>query len=139
MFERCLYFNANALARTVDRIWGEAFKEFGLSPAHAYLLRVVLAEPGLSHKAIASELKLEKSTVTRFVDSLQEKGFVKRSRTGAVDSREQGVIPTEKAKRIQAALEKKCDDVYQKVCNALGEADVKALVARLREATQTLT
>lgn len=139
MFERCLYFNINALTRAVNRIWDKAFQELGLSPAHAYLLRLVLAEPGASHKAIASELKLEKSTVTRFIDSLQDKGLLKRSKIGVEDSREQRVFPTEKAKRIQAALEKKGDALYQKVCTNLGEAEMKTLVTRLREVTQTLS
>ncbi len=139
MFERCLYFNINALARAVNRIWDEAFQELGLSPAHAYLLRLVLAEPGASHKAIASELKLEKSTVTRFIDSLQDKGLLKRSKIGVEDSREQRVFPTEKAKRIEVALEKKGDALYQKMCTNLGEAEMKTLVTRLRKATQTLS
>jgi MarR family transcriptional regulator, organic hydroperoxide resistance regulator len=139
MFERCLYFNVNALARAVNRIWGEAFQELGLSPAHAYLLRLVLAEPGASHKAIASNLRLEKSTVTRFIDSLQDKGLLKRSKVGAEDSREQRVFPTGKAKRMQAALEKKGDALYRKICANLGEAEIESLVTRLREATQILS
>jgi DNA-binding MarR family transcriptional regulator len=139
MFERCLYFNVNALTRKVNRIWEEAFKEFGLSPAHAYLLRLVLADPGISHKEIAAELRLDKSTVTRFVDALQEKGYLKRSRTGAKDSRELRVVPTSKAQRLQPALEKTSDDLYRKMCGNLGEDEMKLLVAHLREVAQTLS
>ena len=138
MFERCLYFNVNALARAVNRIWDQAFKEFGLSPAHAYLMRLVLAEPGVSQKAIAEELKLEKSTITRFVDSLQEKGLLKRSKTGVQDSREQRVFATEKAKRMHAALEKKGDELYQTMCKKLGKNEIRSLVVQLREAGKTL-
>jgi DNA-binding MarR family transcriptional regulator len=138
MFERCLYFNVNALARAVNRIWDHAFKELGLSPAHAYLLRLVLAEPGMSQKGLAEELRLEKSTVTRFVDSLQEKGLLKRSRTGA-DTREQRVFPTKKAERMHAALEEKGDVLYQKVCAMMDESEIKSLVMKLREAMKTLS
>jgi DNA-binding MarR family transcriptional regulator len=139
MFERCLYFNVNALARAVNRIWDDSFKELGLSPAHAYLVRLVLAEPGATQKTIASELKLEKSTVTRFVDALQSKGLLKRSKVGAEDSREQRVFPTGKAKRLEAALSRKGNDLYQKMCGNLGETEIKSLVARLREAAQKLS
>lgn len=139
MFERCLYFNVNALARAVNRLWDEAFKELDLSPAHAYLLRLVLAKPGASHKDIARELKLDKSTITRFVDSLQDKGLLKRSKVGAEDGREQRVFPTEKAKRLHAALESKGDALYQKMCADLGKSEIKKLVVLLREAAQTLS
>jgi DNA-binding MarR family transcriptional regulator len=138
MFERCLYFNVNALARSVNRIWDDAFKELGLSPAHAYLIRLVLAEPGASHKEIAHTLKLEKSTVTRFVNSLQDKGLLKRSKKGAEDGREQRVFPTEKSKRMHAALEKKGETLYQKMCSSLGDSELKTLVTSLRKATQEL-
>lgn len=58
MFERCLYFNTQNLARTVNRIWTEEFKQYELSPAHAYLLRLVLTEPGLLQREIAANLGL---------------------------------------------------------------------------------
>ena len=139
MFERCLYFNVNALARAVNRLWDQSFKELGLSPAHAYLLRLVLAQPGISQKAIAEELRLEKSTITRFIDSLQERGLLKRSKLGAEDSREQRITPTAKAKRLQAALEAKGEELYRKMCGTLGEAKTKALVAQMREVTKALS
>jgi len=139
MFERCLYFNVNALARAVNRIWDDAFKELGLSPAHAYLLRLVLASPGISHKAIATELRLEKSTITRFVDSLQEKGLVMRSRQGAEDNREQRVFPSEKAKGMHEALEATGDILYKKMRTCLGDTEMETLVAQLREATRLLS
>lgn len=139
MFERCLYFNVNALARSVNRIWDQAFKELGLSPAHAYLLRLVLKQPGISQKAIAEELRLDKSTITRFVDALQAKGLVTRSKTGSGDSREQRIQATEKAQRIQIELEQKGDELYRMICDKLGKAEVKRLVAQLREAAKKLS
>ena len=66
MFEECLYFNTNSLARTVSRIWAEAYRKFDLSPPHAFLLRAVLAKPGLLPRELAEELNLSRSTVTRF-------------------------------------------------------------------------
>jgi DNA-binding MarR family transcriptional regulator len=139
MFERCLYFNVNALARSVNRIWDQAFKDLGLSPAHAYLLRLVLTQSGISQKAIAEELRLDKSTITRFVDALQAKGLVKRSKTGSEDSREQRIFATAKAQRLQAELEQKGDELYQMMCEKLGKAEVKTLVDQLREAAKTLS
>ena len=132
MFERCLYFNVNALARAVNRIWDEAFSEFDLSPAHAYLLRLVLSSSGLTPKQISLELKLEKSTVTRFLDVLEKKGFVQRKKGISSDAREQGIYPTNKSKKIAIKLEKKGDELFKKMINSIGKDELTTIVRQLR-------
>lgn len=138
MFERCLYFNVNALARAVNRVWDAAFREYGLSPSHAYLLRLVLSEPGITQKAIAEALALEKSTITRFVDAVEAKGLVSRRRSVDADSRAQCVFPTAKAKRVQAALEMSGDALYQRMGDTLGKKALAELVAQLRLAAEKI-
>jgi DNA-binding MarR family transcriptional regulator len=130
MFERCLYFNLNALTRKVNKIWEQAFQEFGLSPAHAYLLRVVLANPGITQQGIATELKLEKSTITRFIGVLEQKGYLLRSKSG----REQFVFPTQAAKAIDEQLEAQGDALYRAMVETLGKKAMTGLVSDLREA-----
>jgi len=132
MFERCLYFNINALTRAVNTIWSDAFAEFGLSPAHAYLLRLVLSDPGLTPKQISFELKLEKSTVTRFLDVLAKKGFINRKKGINKDAREQNIYPTPEAENISAKLEEKGNELYQKMINKIGEPKFILLVDQLR-------
>ncbi|VAX09386.1 hypothetical protein MNBD_GAMMA25-949 [hydrothermal vent metagenome] len=129
MFERCLYFNINALTRKVNKIWDQAFSELGFSPAHAYLLRLVLEMPSISQKEIAEELKLEKSTVTRFIDNLQERGYLKRTKNG----REQIIQPTAAAKKLEVQLNEQGDLLYKKVIKSIGRSDLLELVAQLRK------
>lgn len=133
MFERCLYFNINALTRTINRIWDEAFAEFNLSPSHAYLLRLVLTTPGLTPKQISLELKLEKSTVTRFLDALSKKGFIVRKSGTSGDAREQGIFPTKKSEKITTQLEHKGDELYQKMLKKIGKTELTTLVKNLRK------
>ncbi len=134
MFERCLYFNLNALTRKVNRIWERAFQQFGLSPAHAYLLRVVLANPGITQQGIVEELKLEKSTVARFVETLEEKGYLVRNKSG----REQFVFPSEVARAIGEQLEQQGNVLYQRMTETLSADDVVRLVGDLRRAGSKL-
>lgn len=134
MFERCLYFNLNALVRKVDKVWEQAFRDLGLSPAHAYLLRLVLAQPSITQKQIADELRLEKSTVTRFIDSLQEKGYLRRTRAG----REQMVAPTAAARRLEARLNAQGDALYARMVDVIGKDELVGLVQRLRETADKL-
>lgn len=133
MFERCLYFNVNALARAVNRIWDEAFSEFELSPSHSYLLRLVLTSPGLTPKQISHELKLEKSTITRFLNVLEERGFIRRRKGISSDAREHAIYPTRKAEKISSSLEDKGDELYRKMINSIGKNSMNSLVSQIRE------
>ncbi|MDT8384831.1 MAG: MarR family transcriptional regulator [Gammaproteobacteria bacterium] len=136
MFERCLYFNINALTRAVNHIWDAAFSEFDLSPSHAYLLRLTLSTPGLTPKQISHELKLEKSTITRSLDALEKKGFINRKKGDSGDAREQSIYPTKKSIKIATQLEKKGNDLYQKMIKDIGKSELASLVGELRK-TQT--
>lgn len=132
MFERCLYFNLNELVRKINRIWDNAFEEFGLSPAHAYLLRLVLEKPGISQKDIASELKLEKSTVSRFVDALIKKNLLVRSKSG----RDTTILPTNEAKMMEVQLNNKGDELYTRMGTQIGDDNLMRLVRVLRGTSQ---
>lgn len=138
MFERCLYFNANALTRAVNQIWEDAFTEFDLSPSHAYLLRLALSKPGLTPKQISQELKLEKSTITRFLDALTKKGLLKRQKSPSGDARELGIYPTGKAEKIAKQLEAKGNSLYQKMVDNIGKNELTSLVKQLRKIESNL-
>jgi len=138
MFERCLYFNINALTRTVNQIWEEAFAEYNLSPSHAYLLRLTLSHPGLTPKQISQELKLEKSTITRFLDALSKKGFIRRQKSPSGDAREQGIYPTRKAEKIATQLELEGNALYQKMIDRIGKNELVTLVTQLRNTESNL-
>lgn len=133
MFERCLYFNINALSRAVNRIWDQAFAEFQLSPSHAYMLRLVLASPGQSPKQLSAELKLEKSTVTRFLHALEAKGLIKRKQGAGRDAREQGIYPSARANKMAGQLEARGEALYAKMTNLVGKQELVSLVSQLRE------
>lgn len=70
-FNKCLYFSDNALARKVEKLATESWKKINLSPSHAYLLMMVLDEPG----AIAKEMQLTPSTIIRLIEKLEEKNW----------------------------------------------------------------
>ena len=126
------------MARVVNKKWAEVFKQFDLSPAHGYMLRVVLSNPGISPKQLAEELRLEKSTITRFIDALQDKGFIVRSRHNTIDSRELSIYPTEKAKEIHIKLEEVGDYLYQNMASKIGTENIELLVSRLRKAIKQI-
>ena len=138
MFDRCLYFNVNALARVVNKKWAKAFEKYDLSPSHGYMLRVILSNPGISQKKLAEELHLEKSTITRFIDSLQAKRLVVRKKANTGDARELNIHATKQAKAIHTELEELGNELYQSMVSNLGAKNLKLLVGMLREAEKKL-
>lgn len=137
MFERCLYFNTNALARKLNGHWEKAFAPFDLAPSHGYLLRLVLAQPGLTQQTIAKELRLDKSTVARFVNKLEAKKLVRRV-SAKEDNREKIILPTANAIAIHKSLDATGDSLYRRMCDTLGEDEAKALVRSLRKVGEQL-
>lgn len=131
MFDHCLYFNTTALARRLEREWTEAFSMFGLSPPQAFMLRVILAKPGLLQRELADELSIARPTATRALDFLQTKGLIeRRGRDG--DGREVCIQPTKNAIAIHAALNKASGTVTSKLKRLLGEAEFGETVSKIR-------
>lgn len=138
MFEECLYFNSNHLARRVTQIWESAYKErFSLSPAHAFLLRLVLKKPGLSSKAVSKELGLAQSTVTRFVDHLENNGYLKK-KVAKSDAREQLIYPLKKALNIQHDLEQTGKELTKKMQEIFGVDFLSDTVKNMRFIAENL-
>ena len=138
MFEHCLYFNTTALARRLEREWTAAFAPFELSPPQAFMLRVVLAKPGLLQRELASELSIARPTATRALDFLQSKGLIERhGRDG--DGREICINPTEKAVAIHAALNAASAAVTTRLKAHLGSepfADTVSKICGVRSALE---
>ncbi len=137
MFDRCLYFNINHLAWVVNRKWDQSFKKFGLSSSHAYLLRVVLARPGITQKEIGEILMLDKSTITRFINALDNKGLI--TRNSSTDAREQRIMPTEKALFIHNALEQTGLALYTEMQQKIGKDDLQQLVSLAQSSSKKLS
>ena len=137
MFEHCLYFNTTALARVVEREWAAAFKPFGLTPPQGFLLRLVLAQPGLSQHELASELTIARPTATRLLDGLQNLGFIER-RAAAFDARHWAVHPTPAAQEIQAALNVASGQVTHRIQREIGKENFSDTVRKVRSVCSVL-
>ncbi len=130
MFERCLYFNTNAMVRQLNQVWDSAYQVAGLSAPHAYLLRLICHQSDISQKQVANELSLEKSTVPRFVAVLVGKGLLKRK--NGVDGREILLQPTASGKRLGVQLDEIGNGLYKRMRKQLGTDQFDGLVQALR-------
>jgi MarR family transcriptional regulator, temperature-dependent positive regulator of motility len=137
MFDQCLYFNTTALARRLEQEWSDAFSDFELTPPQAFMLRSVLTQPGMLQGELAETLAIAKSTATRALDFLSDKGYVER-RAGDSDGREKSVFPTAKALAIQAALDEASGAVTRRLKTSLGKGEFADAVTKIKEVRAAL-
>lgn len=133
-FSKCMYFSSNALARKIEKLALESWKPVNLSPSHAYLLMMVLDEPGIQPMALVDELQLTPSTITRLIEKLEEKKLVVRTTEGKLTN----VYPTPKAKELQAKLKECSKEFYEKYAAALGPDESARLVVSMNKIADKL-
>jgi DNA-binding MarR family transcriptional regulator len=126
-FSKCLYFSANALARKVEKMAQDIWKEVGLSPSHAYVLMLVLDEPGIQPGAIAREIQLKPSTVTRLIEKLEVMRLVQRTTSGKLTN----VYPTPKGNALHPRLKSGLTAFHEKYTAILGKEESMRFVEQV--------
>ena len=137
MFDHCIYFNTTALARTLEREWVAAYKPFGLTPPQGFMLRAVLAKPGIVQSELAAELAISRSTATRTLDGLQKLMFIERRLTES-DGRETALYPTSEALQIKDQLNAASAAVTRRLKAEMGEARFVTTVESVKEARSSI-
>ncbi|MES2773452.1 MAG: MarR family transcriptional regulator [Bacteroidota bacterium] len=134
-FKNCLYFTSNALARKVEKLAIESWKPVGLSPSHGYLLMLVNQEPGIQPGAIADNLQLTPSTVTRLIEKLEEKKLVVRITEGKTTN----VYPTPAGKNLVPEMIQ-CIDRFAKIySSSLGIKESDRMINDMHAMADKLT
>ena len=80
-----------------------------LQTGHYAFVLVICANPGRSQDEIAKELCINKSTVTRNLNCLEEKGYISRTPSMS-DRRQMSVYPTEKMLVILPEVKKASEE-----------------------------
>lgn len=130
----CLYHTVNSFSRVLSKHAEEQFARTGLSPSLAFTLMIVNNNPGISPKELAVELEMAPSTVTRFLDFLELKGFIQRTAEGKVIH----VFPTEKGRGLQSTILECWRDLYGVFIDRMGKKKSVELISLLHEAEQLM-
>lgn len=115
----CLYFSTQDLARLLAAYADEAWAPTGLSPSHGYTLFLILHNPGCNMVWLSEQMHLAPSTISRFVDKLEQKGLVKRQQVG----RNISLSGTKKGSEMEPLLQKASENIYLKMIDAFGEEE----------------
>jgi DNA-binding MarR family transcriptional regulator len=130
----CMYFSANALARKIEKLACDCWKKVNLSPSHAYLLMVVVEDPGVQPGTLADELQLTPSTITRLIEKLEERKLVVRTTEGKVTN----VYPTPKAKELYPKLKECSNNFFETYSKILGKEESSKLVCNINKLADKL-
>lgn len=131
---KCLYFTTTKLQRVLNRWAEEEFSKTGLAPSAAFAVMVVNEHPGMTQNELASVLHLAPSTLTRFVDTLENKGFMKRrkeGRTTYLESTEQGL-------GLHEVLSQGWKRVWRRYADILGADEGNRLAAEIHRVSEAL-
>jgi DNA-binding MarR family transcriptional regulator len=131
---KCIYFSANALARKIEKLACDCWKTVNLSPSHAYLLMVVIEDPGVQPGTLSDELQLTPSTITRLIEKLEEKKLVVRTMEGKVTN----VYPTPKAKDLYSKLKECSNNFVETYSSILGREESARLVQNINKVADKL-
>lgn len=122
------------MARKIDKLAQESWSKVDLSPSHAYLLMMVLEEPGIQPGFLADHLQLQPSTVTRLVEKLEEKKLLVRTTEGKMTN----VYPTPKGKELLPKLKECLNEFYTRYSAILGKDESAKLVQNMGKVADKL-
>ncbi len=131
----CIYFSANALARKIEKLAIESWKKANLSPSHAYLLMLVIEDAGIQPGALASQMQLTPSTITRLIEKMEKKKLVVRIMEGKVTN----VYPTPKAKVMLPILKECVNHFFEAYSKIVGKDESLHLVQNMNKLADKLT
>lgn len=134
IIHHCLYFTSNALARQITRLAEEEFKITGLSPSHAFLIMLVNDQPGISQKDLGAHLQLAPSTVTRFIDVLVHKNYIRRETEG----KNCFIFPTLKGSHLERPIAEAWQRLHQRYGQILGQVEGNHLASKLDQASRLI-
>ena len=116
LLHHCLYFTANRLSRAITHMAEEEFRITGITPTYAFLIMVVNSNQGICQKELCEILHLAPSTVTRFIDKLENKGILTRKQEG----KKSFVYSTTKGQSLQVEIDKAWKNLHDRYSEVLG-------------------
>jgi DNA-binding MarR family transcriptional regulator len=116
-----------ALARRVRRAHVDALSAWRVTPSQSRALRVIsLGDDGVRPSALAEQLRIAPRSATDVVDTLEERGWVRRS-PDPTDRRATSLTLTEAGRELVAAIDDVRRRASEEVLDVLSAAQRRTL------------
>jgi DNA-binding MarR family transcriptional regulator len=121
---------AHAATRFAERL-----RELDLTPAHAGILRILVATPAITQQALAAALRTQPSRLVTLVDELEGKELVERQ-ANANDRRRYALQLTEKGRSMLQEIGRIARTYQQELLAALSSDERGQLAALLQRVAE---
>lgn len=127
--------NMNVISRCQSAYRTEAVGGDLCGCHHSFVL-AICHKPGMTQEEISRELCLNKSTVTRAINQLEERGYVKRE-SKPEDKRSLLVFPTEKMENILPRVRKATSEWNELISCGIPENELDVFVSVLNKMAES--
>ena len=132
-----LGFNVRLLDVRLMKMFAASLTKFGVTPAEATVLHVIMANPGVSHGELAETLLIQLPNMTKMLKRLEAAGFIDRL-ASAQDRRRVVLSLTPKARRLVLRYRRAASAHEKMAFAAFSAAERKALIGLVRRALNSL-
>ena len=115
-------FLISDVSRLLRRVYDRRVEPLGLTRSQWRVLVHVYRREGVSQTALAQVLEIEKPTLGRLVDRLEEKGWVER-RVDDRDQRARRLVITDKARPLIDEMEDLAEAVHADALDGVGDGE----------------
>ncbi|MDA9314422.1 MarR family transcriptional regulator [Alphaproteobacteria bacterium] len=120
--ERNFGFLLHDVSRLMRTVFDRRGRDLGLTRSQWWVLTMLYAKEGVTQSELADFMDLEKPTLGRLLDRMQEKHWIER-RPDSLDRRVNRLYLTEKVQELMRALRKTAADVRKDALGDLSQVD----------------
>ena len=112
----------------------EEFSVTGLTASYAFLLMSVNGKPGIQPKELSQHMQLTPSTVTRLVEKMEHRGYLKRKHVGRTTE----VYPTTLSKDLDPKIKEAWQNLYKHYSDLIGKVEGDRLTDLINRANEKI-
>jgi DNA-binding MarR family transcriptional regulator len=132
--KECTGMRVRQVSRLLTRIYDEGLRPLGIQETQFSLLVAVamFGEDGVTMGALAGELVMDRTTLTRNIVPLEKSGYLRVARS-ADDARARVILLTRSGERLVESAYPLWEEAQSKIRRTLGEERFEALRSQLSD------
>lgn len=117
--------------------WNRELKQYGISAAEISIFIHLFKHEGITQDELSAALSLDKSAVARIIQSLMEKGFLKKKKDDA-DHRCNRIFLTSKGKELKTPILSSRERLNRKLLHRMNEEEQEEFLRLLHIAADSI-
>ena len=128
-------YKVYSMQRLLHRVLEISFKQYGITPGQWNLLNQLDQAGALSQRKLAEQTKKEQATITRYLDTLERKGLIVRTRD-ANDRRAHVITITDEARKLLHQVEPIAEEASSKLVEEISPEEIETFLHVVEKLSQ---